>query len=54
LLISEDHDELQSLSDRIFVLYEGRVMGEVPPEDDRVEQIGLMMAGTKMEAQPTG
>jgi simple sugar transport system ATP-binding protein len=54
LLISEDLDELLSLSDRIVVLYEGRVMGEVPPDDDRVEQIGLMMAGTKMEAQPTG
>jgi simple sugar transport system ATP-binding protein len=48
LLISEDLDELLSLSDRIVVLYEGRVMGEVPPDDNRVEEIGLMMAGTKM------
>lgn len=47
LLISEDLDELLSLSDRIVVLYEGRIMGEVPPEDGRVEEIGLMMAGTK-------
>jgi simple sugar transport system ATP-binding protein len=47
LLISEDLDELLSLSDRIVVLYEGQIMGEVPPDDDRVEEIGLMMAGTK-------
>lgn len=48
LLISEDLDELLSLSDRIIVIYEGQIMGEVPPDDDRVEEIGLMMAGTKM------
>jgi simple sugar transport system ATP-binding protein len=48
LLISEDLDELLSMSDRIVVLYEGQIMGEVPPQDDRVEQIGLMMAGTKL------
>jgi len=47
LLISEDLDELLSMSDRIVVLYEGQIMGEVPPDDNRVEEIGLMMAGTK-------
>jgi simple sugar transport system ATP-binding protein len=47
LLISEDLDELLSMSDRIVVLYEGQLMGEVPPDDNRVEEIGLMMAGTK-------
>jgi simple sugar transport system ATP-binding protein len=54
LLISEDLDELLSLSDRILVLYEGQIMGEVPPDDDRVEEIGLMMAGTKMETELAG
>ncbi|MFZ0544492.1 MAG: ABC transporter ATP-binding protein [Candidatus Promineifilaceae bacterium] len=48
LLISEDLDELLSLADRIVVLYEGQIMGEVPPDDEKVEEIGLMMAGTKM------
>jgi simple sugar transport system ATP-binding protein len=47
LLISEDLDELLSLSDRIIVLYEGQVMGEVPPDDNQIEKIGLMMAGSK-------
>lgn len=50
LLISEDLDELLSLSDRIVVIYEGQIMGEVPPNDERVDEIGLMMAGTKVEA----
>jgi simple sugar transport system ATP-binding protein len=50
LLISEDLDELLSLSDRIVVLFEGQIMGEVPPDDDRVDEIGLMMAGTQVEA----
>lgn len=49
LLISEDLDELLSLSDRIVVIYEGEIMGEVPPDDSLVEQIGLMMAGTRLE-----
>ncbi len=50
LLISEDLDELLSLSDRIVVVFEGQIMGEVPPEDERVDEIGLMMAGTRVEA----
>ncbi|HRV95432.1 MAG TPA: ATP-binding cassette domain-containing protein, partial [Anaerolineae bacterium] len=49
LLISEDLDELLSLSDRIVVLFEGQIVGEVPPEDERIDEIGLMMAGTKVE-----
>ncbi len=49
LLISEDLDELLSLSDRIVVMFEGQIVGEVPPEDVYVEEIGLMMAGTRKE-----
>ncbi len=49
LLVSEDLDELLSLSDRITVVYEGQIVGEVPPEDAYIEKIGLMMAGTKVE-----
>jgi simple sugar transport system ATP-binding protein len=44
LLISEELDELLSLCDRIYVIYEGRIMGEVA--DGNVEEIGLMMTGT--------
>jgi ABC-type uncharacterized transport system ATPase subunit len=45
LLISEDLDELLSMSDRIAVLYEGRVMGLVDSERADIEVLGLMMAG---------
>ncbi len=47
LLISEDLDEILSLSDRIAVMYEGEIMGIVPAEGADVEEIGLMMAGSK-------
>ncbi len=53
LLISEDLDELLAVSDRIAVLYEGRIMGIVPAEDADVEEIGLMMAGTTTERLET-
>jgi len=49
LLISEDLDELLSMSDRIAVLYEGRVMGVRDSEEASVEELGLMMAGTAPE-----
>jgi len=45
LLISEDLDEIRSLSDRIAVMYEGRIMGVVDRCHATVEGIGLMMAG---------
>jgi len=45
LLISEDLDELLALSDRIAVIYEGRIMGIVPGDAADVHAIGLMMAG---------
>ena len=45
LLISEDLDEIFELSDRIAVLYEGRVVGVVDPGQVDNEKLGLMMAG---------
>ena len=45
LLISEDLDEVMTLSDRIVVMYEGTVVGEVDPRAATVEEIGLLMAG---------
>lgn len=47
LLISTELDEILNLSDRIIVLYEGQVMGEVSAAEADVEQLGLMMAGTR-------
>ena len=45
LLISEDLDEIRSLSDRIAVMYEGHIIGIVQRGEATVEEIGLMMAG---------
>ena len=49
LLISEDLDELLSLSDRLAVMFEGRIVGEMQTEGAEIQTIGLMMAGTKVE-----
>jgi ABC-type uncharacterized transport system ATPase subunit len=50
LLISEELDEIMSLSDRIVVLYEGQIMGEMSGEEADLEKIGLMMAGTRKDS----
>ena len=49
LLISEDLDEVQNLSDRIAVIFEGEIMGIVDRGEATVEQLGLMMAGVPQE-----
>jgi simple sugar transport system ATP-binding protein len=45
VLISEELEELLALSDRIAVIYEGQIVGEVC--DGNVERIGLLMTGTR-------
>jgi len=45
LLFSEDLDEIFALSDRIAVIYEGRIMDIIPSTKATVEQVGLLMAG---------
>lgn len=47
LLISEDLDEILALSDRIAVIYEGRIMDIIPSSEAKIEKIGLLMAGAK-------
>ena len=47
LLISEDLDEVLALSDRIIVIYEGEIMGQVVTEEANPEALGLMMAGVR-------
>jgi simple sugar transport system ATP-binding protein len=48
LLISEDLDEIMSLADRILVMYEGRIVDEVPADGADRERIGLTMGGIKV------
>jgi simple sugar transport system ATP-binding protein len=45
LLISEDLDEVMAMSDRILVLLEGELTGEVPRSEADVARIGLLMTG---------
>ena len=47
LLISEDLDEIMQLSDRIIVILEGEVMGEMTRADADVRSIGLLMSGVR-------
>ncbi len=46
LLVSEDLDELLALSDRIAVMYEGRLVGLLCSDQFDITNIGLMMTGT--------
>jgi simple sugar transport system ATP-binding protein len=45
LLVSEDLDELLALSDRVIVLYEGQLVGEMRAEEADPERLGMLMAG---------
>ena len=47
LLVSLELDEVMNLSDRILVMYEGEIVGEVDPKETTVEELGLYMAGAK-------
>lgn len=49
LLVSEDLEELISVSDRIAVMSEGVIMGIINADTARVESLGLMMAGVSLE-----
>jgi len=49
LLVSEDLDEILSISDRVLVLFKGNIMKTVDADEARLEEIGMMMAGTKID-----
>ncbi|MCX8188454.1 MAG: ABC transporter ATP-binding protein [Nitrososphaeria archaeon] len=46
IFFSEDLEEILSISDRIFVMFDGRIVGEMDSGKADVEKIGLMMAGS--------
>jgi simple sugar transport system ATP-binding protein len=54
LLISTELDEIMSLSDRIIVLCDGEVTGEVSGATATAEQLGLLMAGIRNDDPPKG
>jgi simple sugar transport system ATP-binding protein len=51
LVFSEDLDELLEIADRIAVIYEGFLVGEMPVEGADIEEIGLLMAGRRAEPE---
>jgi simple sugar transport system ATP-binding protein len=53
LLISEDLDEVLSLSDWVAPIYEGEFMGFISGEDAERESVGAMMAGLRPEGLET-
>ena len=51
LLVSLELDEVMTVSDRILVMYEGEIVGELDPKKTTVEELGLYMAGAKKEGK---
>ena len=47
LLISLELDEVMNVSDRILVMYEGEIVGELNPKETTLSELGLYMAGAK-------
>ena len=47
LLVSLELDEVMNVSDRILVMYEGEIVGELDPKAPTVQELGLYMAGAK-------
>ncbi|MCD7736378.1 MAG: ABC transporter ATP-binding protein, partial [Lachnospiraceae bacterium] len=45
ILISSELTEIMSLSDRVIVMYKGRISGEVDPKTVSTMRVGLLMAG---------
>ena len=51
LLVSLELDEVMSLSDRILVMYEGEIVGELNAKDTTPEELGLYMSGAKRDKE---
>ncbi|MCR5252402.1 MAG: ABC transporter ATP-binding protein [Treponema sp.] len=49
LLVSYELEEVLNLSDRILVMYEGEIVGELNPKETTPEELGLYMAGAKRQ-----
>ena len=51
LLVSLELDEVLGLSDRILVMYEGEIVGELNPKETTPEELGLYMSGAKRQGK---
>lgn len=54
LLMSLELDEVLDLSDRILVMYEGEITGELDPKNTSAEELGLYMSGAKKQKETEG
>ena len=54
LLVSLELEEVMSLSDRILVMYEGEIVGELNPKETSVQELGLYMTGAKRQNRKEG
>ena len=51
LLVSLELDEVMNLSDRILVMYEGEIVGQLDPKKTTVQELGLYMSGAKRDSE---
>lgn len=51
LLVSLELDEVMNLSDRILVIYEGRIVAELDPKKTTIQELGLYMAGSRKQEE---
>lgn len=51
LLVSLELDEVMSLSDRILVLYDGQIVGQLDPKQTNIQELGLYMSGAKRDEE---
>ncbi|WP_458306250.1 ABC transporter ATP-binding protein [Gudongella ferriphila] len=51
LLVSLELDEVMNVSDRILVIYEGEIVGELDPKETTTQELGLYMAGAKRNTE---
>src|SRR5487761_1918929 len=54
VIISEDLDEVMTISDRVLVMYEGAIIGSADPRTATREEIGMLMAGVRPDAPVPG
>jgi general nucleoside transport system ATP-binding protein len=50
LLVSAELSEILALSDRVLVMFEGRILADLPQEEADEVSVGLLMAGRAQEA----
>ena len=51
LMMSLELDEVMDVSDRVLVMFEGKIVADIDPKKTTIQQMGLYMAGVKKEEQ---